>query len=73
MTAVAVVCVRSGALPAGTLDAVAAADGRVVLVGGDTAAAAEARAVITSYLSHLLGRPTRVAARLRPAQRRRTS
>jgi len=42
VTAVAVVCVRSGALPAGTLDAVAAADGRVVLVGGDTAAAAEA-------------------------------
>jgi len=37
------------------------------------AAATEARAVITSYLSHLIGRPTRVAARLRPAQRRRTS
>jgi len=39
--AVAVVCVRSGALPAGTLDAVAAAGGRVVLVGSGTAVAAE--------------------------------
>ena len=36
------------------------------------AAATEARAVITSYLAHLLGRPTRVAARLRAAPRRRT-
>ncbi len=37
------------------------------------AAATEARAVITSYLAHLLGRPTRVAARLRAAPRRRTN
>ncbi|MEX0688835.1 MAG: DNA repair protein RecO [Pirellulales bacterium] len=37
------------------------------------AAATEARAVITSYLAHLLGRPTRVAARLRAAPRRRTT
>lgn len=36
-------------------------------------AATEARAVITSYLAHLLGRPTRVAARLRAAPRRRTN
>ncbi|MFM8413844.1 MAG: DNA repair protein RecO [Planctomycetota bacterium] len=33
----------------------------------------EARSVITTYIAHLLGRPTRVAARLRPAARRRTS
>lgn len=32
----------------------------------------EARGVITTYISHLLGKPTRVAARLRPAARRRT-
>ena len=37
------------------------------------AAATEARAVITSYLAHLLGRPTSVAARLRAAPRRRTN
>lgn len=36
-------------------------------------AATEARAVITSYLAHLLGRPTRVAARLRALPRRRTT
>lgn len=34
------------------------------------AAAAEARGVIAGYLAHLLGRPTRVAAGLRPARRR---
>ncbi len=33
------------------------------------AAAAEARAVIASYLAHLLGRPTRVLAGLRPPRR----
>ena len=32
----------------------------------------EARSVITTYIAHLLGKPTRVAARLRPAARRRT-
>ena len=36
------------------------------------AVAGEARAVMTTYLSHLLGRPTRVAARLKPAPRRRS-
>ena len=33
----------------------------------------EARAVITTYIAHLLGKPTRVATRLRPRARRRTS
>jgi len=33
----------------------------------------EARGVITTYISHLLGKPTRVATRLRPRSRRRTS
>jgi DNA repair protein RecO (recombination protein O) len=36
------------------------------------AVAGEARAVMTTYLSHLLGRPTRVAARLKPGRRRLT-
>jgi DNA repair protein RecO (recombination protein O) len=36
------------------------------------AVAGEARAVMTTYLSHLLGRPTRVAARLKPGRRRIT-
>jgi DNA repair protein RecO (recombination protein O) len=34
------------------------------------AAATEARGVIAAYLAHLLGHPTRVAARLRPFRRR---
>jgi DNA repair protein RecO (recombination protein O) len=33
----------------------------------------EARGVITTYLAHLLGRPTRIAARFRQPGRRRTS
>jgi len=36
------------------------------------AVAGEARAVMTTYLSHLLGRPTRVAARLKLSRRRIT-
>jgi len=39
----------------------------------EPAAAREARAVITSYLAHLIGRPVRVAGRLRATARRRTS
>lgn len=43
--------------------------------GADVPARAigEARAVITTYIAHLLGKPTRVAARLRTSVRRRTS
>ena len=37
------------------------------------AVAGEARAVMTTYLAHLVGRPTRVAARLKPAARRQTN
>jgi recombinational DNA repair protein (RecF pathway) len=61
LSAAALEAIRVGVLPAaGTIPLPARA-------------IAEARSVITTYIAHLLGRPTRVAARLRQPARRRTS
>ncbi len=63
---------RQGLRAVASLSAVA----RAALAGRpdpEPAAAREARAVITSYIAHLIGRPTRIAGRLRAPARRRTS
>jgi len=61
LSAAALAAIRTGVSPAaGTIPLPA----RAIL---------EARGVITTYITHLLGRPTRVATRPRPPVRRRTS